>query len=141
LNHNPWRAVANQWILYPGTLDLASATSFTIAVGERRAVGDFTIPAGFEIVYISGVVRDQAGRPVRRATVALTDGAAPRAAMLNSRASTDAEGRFRLAAHVGQHYGITVTFDVAPRQPPRTAAVPPFEAARDLPPIEITLAD
>ena len=134
-------SVAPQWVLYPGTLDFASATSFPIASGERRDVGDFMIPESLAMVDITGIVRDRDGRPVSRASVILADGVKRPGDAPFSHGLTDANGRFRLPAQVGQSYGIAVSLETVPGQAARGAAVPPFTAARNLPPIEITLPD
>ena len=137
---NQMLPAADKWVLHPGTFDFTSATSFMLGSGERRAVGEFIIPAALEVVYIIGVVRDRQGRPVGRAQVILTDGARPNDPT-PSRVTTAVDGRFRLPAHSGRQYGIFVSLDVAATQSGRSVAVPPFEAAPNLAPLEITLPD
>jgi len=99
---------------YPGVGDPAAAGRVAVAVGARVRLRNFVVPETIKLVTVNGIVVDEANRPVREATVTLTDsteGPNP----VGSPFLTGEDGRFTFALVHGGKYELrarrSVTID------------------------------
>jgi hypothetical protein len=126
-------------VLYPGTREAAAAQAVDVGAGARVTVPDFRLPAGLDLVTITGTVRNAAGQPLERVQVLLafengTSWAAARTVV------TDTSGEFRLAVPAGRAYRLRAERAEQGRSI-RRADVPAFEAVPGMPPIDVVLPD
>jgi hypothetical protein len=98
------RAAAARFF-YPGVEAASRAARIVLAAGDRKALGDFTIPAPRAYVPLSGVVLDAAGSPAEGARVYLK-GPGDDDRIVAEPVVADFMGRFVIAARDGVEYGV-----------------------------------
>jgi hypothetical protein len=95
---------------YPGGIEPMRASRIVVSAGERVRLRNFVVPGGLRLVTVKGIVVDEAGRPVRNASIALRDRTeGPN--VIGSQFVTGGDGCFVLTLVEGGHYDIHVSRD------------------------------
>ena len=116
---------------YPGVTESASAAIVTVAAaGQRVPLNDFVIPESIKLVPINGIVVDEAGQPVRDATVILRV-SSEGGDIIGPPFMTGSDGQFAFTVVEGGKYDLHVTrylgTDIRTRQ--SQISIVPFAAA------------
>jgi hypothetical protein len=127
----------------PGVVDHTRATPFSLDLGENKMLPDLVIPAGVQLVTVSGTVRSLTGTPVVGARVALigtywlrySTERATREAV--EAVTTDRDGRYIIRALAGAY---SVTASPGGKQYNPVARSEPFESSGPVE-IDLTLPD
>ena len=96
---------------YPSVVQPADASVVAVAAGERVRLKDFVVPDAINLVMVTGVVVDEAGRPVQGAVVALR-GNRESGMFFGPMVQTGDDGRFSFAALDRGKYEVHVTRSV-----------------------------
>ena len=127
----------------PGVVDHTRATPFSLDLGESKMLPDLVLPAGVQLVTVSGTVRSPTGTPVVDARVALigtyqprysTEGATREAV---EAVTTDRDGRYTIRALAGAY---SVSVSAGGGQYGRVTRSERFEASGHVE-IDLTLPD
>ena len=93
---------------YPSGTDPTRASRIVVSAGERVRLQPFVVPDGLGLVAVKGIVVDEAGRPVRDASIVLRDRTeGPN--VIGSQVVTGKDGRFVFALVDGGNYDIHVS--------------------------------
>jgi 5-hydroxyisourate hydrolase-like protein (transthyretin family) len=114
VNRPPESKQPYERVFYPGVADPTSARVVELQPGERVELDAFVLPPPLSERRISGVVRWPDGSPAAKASVALRRArGTPQAGMhVGTLVTTDAEGRFTIAAPGAQRYRALAFVDV-----------------------------
>lgn len=91
---------------YPGVYEASAAKTFTLKESEEKHIDTFSLLPALKERLLSGIVLSADGKPVRGATVFLSDGKGSKCTVLSSldETKTDEEGRFQLKSYYGFEY-------------------------------------
>jgi hypothetical protein len=95
--------------LYPGVTDASVAGTIVVAAGQRVRLKDFPLPQTIRLVTISGTVVDEAGRPVRGASVGISRDTEGGGDSAGPGLVTGDDGRFAFTIAEGGRYFVHAT--------------------------------
>jgi hypothetical protein len=126
---------------HPGLADPTGAARVVVGVGDRLRLRDFVVPDNIRLVRIDGVVVDDAGRPVRDASIALRM-LTGEGETVGPQLLTGDDGRFVFSGVEGRKYDVHVTRYVGSEPRTREAQVAttaPFTASVGTPVLTVVM--
>ena len=126
-------------VLYPGVAEPADARTIVVSEGERVSLRNFVMPETIKLVAISGIVVDEAGRPVRDARL-VPRANTPAPHIFRAPLITGDDGRFVFSVVENGKYSLHATryLGAAPNTEAQVAVVP-FTATAGSPMLTIVM--